>query len=166
MTTWLRSLGPTCCAILMSCNALVGVHDLAISTYDDGGEQSEPDSTVAFVGASDADGPPDTGLPPPRRDGHDDGSLEAEETGESGDVREADEDASDEDVTVIGVDASRALDAAASDGTSPSTDGGDAGRLMDTGTDDGNHPGVEAGGPSDTGIEEGSSPTLEGGEAG
>jgi hypothetical protein len=165
MTTWLRSLGPTCCALLMSCNALVGVHDLAISS-DDAGEQSEPDATVPFVETSDADGSPDVVPPPPKRDGRDDGSLEAEETGEIGGDQGADENESYEDVTVIGGDASYAVDGAASDGTSPSIDGGDADRLMDTGIDDGNHPGVEAGGPSDTGIEEGSSPTIEGGEAG
>ena len=121
---------------------------------------------MPIVEASDADGSPDADPAPPRRDGRYDGSLETEETGESGGEGEADENASDEDVTVIGGDASHALDAAASDSSSASIDGGDAGRLMDTGADDSNHPGVEAGGSSDTGIEEGSSPTVEGGEAG
>ncbi len=147
MTTWLRSLAQTCCALLVCCDAIVGVHDLAISPEDAGVEESVPDVTTQNADASNVDSSPEADASTPKKD-RGDGASEDQETRESG----ADGKADAVDGPVLDGDATSPMDGQTDDGTS-SIDAGEAGRPADAGTDDGAQLEAEAGGLPDTGMD-------------
>ena len=142
VTRCLRSVLPACCAFVVSCNFLVGVHDLPFLSSDAGDEIDTPDETTPLLpDVSDSDDAPAA----TRDAGGDDAAPEG---AESTDAARESQDASDEEATDPR-DATPPFDTGADDGKSAPVDAGEAGPPSDAGTNDGGLPVIEAGGLPD-----------------